>query len=104
MVQCTCMVQEGQIADRNEAELREALKDFADRAFGVAVSIRWVAIPAGSGFTAAQPSTSSVVGMTAPQPLDQSHRVALLKELCDIWMDGTGCSLDEIVASISDPR
>ena len=104
MINCTCLVQVGQHPDRCESNLTAALGGFTERAFGAPASISWITVPAGGGFTAGKPSTSSIVSMSAPEPLDQSHRAALLGELCELWMNETGCSINEIVAVISDPR
>ena len=103
MIPCRCLVQAGQVPDRRQSELRSLLNDFSARSFGKDADISWVPVAAGCGFTASKPSTSSVVAFTAPTPLDQSTRVKLLSEICDLWMAQTGCSLNEIVAVISDP-
>ena len=103
MINCTCLVQADQQPARREGTLTAALDAFSERAFGAPASINWVTVPAGNGFTAGEPSTSSIVSMTAPEPLDQTIRASLLGELCDLWMAETGCSINEIVAVISDP-
>jgi hypothetical protein len=104
MIDCTCLVQDGQAPARKQASLQRLLTTFAERAFGQPANVRWIAVRPGSGFTAAELSTSSVVSMTAPEPIAQDERVSLLTELCDVWMRETGCSPDEIVAVISDPQ
>ncbi len=103
MVNCTCVIQAGQAPDQGQAFLEEALNAFSSRNFGEPTDVTWMVVPAGGGFTAHGPSTSSVVSITAKEPLDQTARVAMLKELSQLWMDGTGCSIDEIVAVINDP-
>ena len=103
MIPCRCLVQAGQIPDSRQMALESLLNDFSERVFGQSANISWVPIAAGSGFTASKPSTSSVVAITAPEPLEQSRRASLLSEICDLWMAETGCSLNEIVAVISDP-
>ena len=104
MIRCICFVQEGQTPERKTEELERKLSSFSEQAFGAAANVNWVSVSAGNGFTAAQPSTSSIVSMTAEEPIPQEKRVSLLKELCDIWIDETGCSLDEVVAIINDPQ
>ncbi len=104
MTRCVCLVQEGQTPDERKTILGGLLNTYSERAFGEGADINWVTVPAGSGFTAAQPSTSSIVSFTAPQAVEQGVRTSLLTDLCDLWMDETGCSLDEIVAVINDPR
>lgn len=103
MTNCTCLVQAGQIPDLRRAALEPLLDRFSEEAFGEPAAIRWIAIADGSGFTAGEPSTSSVVSITAPAPLAQARRVALLESFCALWIDETGCSLDEIVVAIGDP-
>ena len=103
MIMCNCVVQAGQISAESEAVLRANLNDFAERSFGAPAEINWIAIPERSGFTAGNPSTSSVISMRANAPVAGVDREPLLRELCAIWTDETGCSLDEIVGVISDP-
>ena len=102
-LQCTCLVQEGQAPDHNQSALSAALSDFVTRSFEREININWIRVAPGCGFTAGEPSTSSIVSMTAPTPLEQPEREALLRQLCDLWMEHTGCSLNEIVAVINDP-
>ena len=104
MIPCTCMVQAGQVADLSGAALQDRLQAFSQSAFGAPMKIRWVTIAQGNGFTAGVPSTSSIVSIEANAPLDQGRRETLMKEICDLWMATTECSLDEIVAVLTDPR
>lgn len=103
MTTCNCIVQAGQISAETQSALRANLDRFAQEKFGSAAEIGWVEIPSGSGYTAAKPSTSSIVSLAANEPLEQSARIDMLKELCDLWSAETGCSLDEIVGVINDP-
>ena len=103
MINCTCLIQEGQIAHETEAALRAGLSQFTQDAFKSDAQINWIAVPKGSGFTAAAPSTSALVSMQAPAPVDQNQRAVLLNELCGMWAAETGCTRDEIVGVISDP-
>ncbi|MEM0987132.1 MAG: hypothetical protein AAGJ32_12875 [Pseudomonadota bacterium] len=104
MISCNCIVQAGQISAATEATLRANLEAFSQNAFGEAAHITWREIPEGSGFTAAQPSTSSIVSMTANAPLQQSERATLLKDMCTLWIRETNQTLDEVVGVISDPQ
>lgn len=103
MIQCTCLVQEGQISAASEAVLRDKLNAFTQKTFGAGAEINWIAVPAGSGFTASKPSTSSIVSMRAPDPVNQAERGPLLRELCGFWTAETGQTLNEVVGVISDP-
>ena len=104
MIACNCIVQAGQISPETEATLRANLSALAERAFGEAAEINWRAIPARSGFTAAKPSTSSIISMAANRAVPQAERADLLKEMCELWVRETHRSLDEVVGVISDPQ
>ena len=104
MIQCTCLVQAGQTPAQHEDALKRVLNSFSQEAFGLEAAFNWITVPAGNGYTAYKPSTSSIVSMTAAEPLAQEKRASLLTDLCEIWMDNTGCSIDEIVAVINDPK
>lgn len=104
MITCNCIVQAGQISTETEATLRANLSAFSERAFGEPAEITWRAIPERSGFTAAQPSTSSIISMTANASLPQARRAALLREMCELWVRETHRSLNEVVGVISDPQ
>ena len=103
MINCSCLVQQGQSPDLNKGEIQEAINTFTERAFGSAAQIAWIPVAAGNGFTANKPSTSSVVSITANEKLAPSRREALLREFVDLWTSQTGNSSDEIVAVITDP-
>ncbi len=103
MVGCMCVIQEGQEPDRRRGALATALESYVQSRLGAAPSVNWVSVARGNGFTAGKPSTSSVVVLTAPEPLTQERRESVLRELVDLWTTETGCSVDEIVAVVADP-
>ena len=103
MINCTCFVQEGQAPDENQDQLKAVLGGFSQSSFGEDAQIAWIPVAAGSGFTEGKPSTSSVVSITAAEPLAANRRETLLRELVRLWTNETGCSVDEIVAVIADP-
>ncbi len=104
MIPCTCFVQEGQKADQVQSTLKEKLDAFSQRAFNAPAHQTWITIGKGNGFTEAKPSTSSIISFNPDAPVDQETRVELLGEICAIWMEETGCSLNEVVATINNPR
>ncbi|MGD1933363.1 MAG: hypothetical protein ACFB0Z_02455 [Candidatus Phaeomarinobacter sp.] len=104
MIPCTCFIQEGQRADQIQETLKEKLDAFSQRAFNAPAQQMWITVSGGNGFTEAKPSTSSIVSFQSDVPLEQDKRADLLRELCSIWTAETDCSLDEIVATINDPR
>jgi hypothetical protein len=103
MINCTCVIQEGQSPDLRRGEMQSVLKSFASRSFGQEAQIAWVPVAEGNGFTAGEPSTSSIVSFTAHEQLSPERRETLLRELVSLWTERTGCTVDEIVAVIADP-
>lgn len=103
MTICNCIVQAGQISAETQAALRANLDSFAREKFGSPAEIGWVEIAPGSGYTANKPSTSSIVSLAPDAPVEQSVRIGMLTELCELWSSQTGCTLDEIVGVINDP-
>ena len=100
-----CMIQAGQAADRKQAQLAEGLRKIGEEAFGDDPSrtqISWVAYPPGFAWTAGEPSTSSVVVRSVPVGLPDDQRESYLQRVCDLWVEVTGCSIDEIVATAFD--
>lgn len=104
MIPCICFFQDGQIDGARRAALTAQLDAFSRRAFDAPANQTWIAVPPGNGFTEAKPSTSSIVTFQADTALDQPTRIRLLERICDIWMAETGCSLNEIVATVTDPQ
>lgn len=104
MIPYRCFVQAGQAAAEAEAALRADLEAFSQRAFAASAHILWITVPQGSGFSAGSLSTASIIMAEAPSPLGQPRRAALLQELSELWIARTGCSYDDLVAVISDPR
>ena len=103
MINCTCVVQEGQAPDLQKGEIQDLLNRFTSASFGQEAQIAWIPVAPGNGFTERKPSTSSVVSMTSNEPLSAERRESLLRELAGSWTDLAGCSLDEIVVVIADP-
>ena len=103
MINCICVVQQGQSPDNRSAELKGLLNHFSSASFGDVAEVAWIPVAPGNGFTAGKPSTSSVVSFTSGEALQPEHRETLLRELVALWTDATGCSVDEIVAVIADP-
>lgn len=105
MAEYVCMIQEGQEPDRKREALAARLRDLAHRTFGVdpdAVEIRWLPIAKGYAWTAGEPSTSSLVVCSVPVGYPDDEREKLLRSICDIWVETTGCSINEIVATALD--
>ena len=103
MIPTMCMVQEGDIASELQESLSSEIAGFTRSSFGEDPEITWIEVPQRGGFTGGLPSTSVLVSMRANEKLVQAHRVELLKELCELWMERAGKSIHEVVVSISDP-
>ncbi|QFT78752.1 hypothetical protein [Erythrobacter sp. THAF29] len=103
-IQCTCLVQEGQIAHAQAESLRVATVNFARQSFGAEPEVNWIEVPKGSGFTEGKPSTSVLVSMNADRALSLAEREPLLRELGQIWEREADRSPDEVVTVISDPQ
>ena len=104
MIQCTCMVQAGQVTEQQASTLRRKTSEFARRHFNAAPEINWIVVPEGSGFTEGKPSTSVIVSMNADRALSLAEREPLLRELGAIWQEHAERSPDEVVTAISDPQ
>jgi len=98
-----CLVQEGHIAPSVGEDLRSSLNQLAQDHLGSAAGINWVEVQAGSGFTEAKPSTSTLVSIQSDRALTQDERISIMQKICDFWMEKTDCSINEIVASVNDP-
>ena len=105
MHQYSCIIQEGQEADRQidalEAGLRRLAEDFFDDD-PAEVAIQWTRLAKGWAWTAGEPSTSSIVVRSVPVGFDNVQREAYLHAVCDLWVETTGCSVNEIVATAFD--
>lgn len=104
MINALCVIQEGQGPDQNREQLGAVLNSFSEKTFGDSLTVNWLPVAEGSGFTAGKPSSSSVLSMTANKPLSQSEREIILRDLVALWTTNTGCSIDEIVAVVADPQ
>ena len=105
MAHYACMIQDGQEPHRQRAALEAGLATLAQRTFGEApeeVEITWTVLPKGWAFTAGEPSTSSICVRSVPVGYPDDQREALLRAICDLWVETTGCSIEEIVATAFD--
>lgn len=105
MAAYVCLVQEGQTAGDRRAELARGLQRIGREAFGdpeAGVETSWITIREGFGFTAGRPSTSSLVIRSVPVGFPEDRREAFMTRVCDLWIEVTGCSKDEIVVTAMD--
>lgn len=104
MIPVMCVVQEGQISTEVEYALKSAINTFSQNVFDLPADIDWIEVAKGSGFTAAKPSTSMIASLYTYKVLEQSERISLLRELCNICMEKTGLSPNEVMTSIRTPK
>jgi len=105
MAHYACMIQEGQEAERRKDALADGLREIAQRTFGEhpdEVEIQWDSLPKGFAWTGGEPSTSSIVVRSVPVGFDNDEREVLLRSMCDLWIETTGCTINEIVATAFD--
>jgi hypothetical protein len=99
------MIQEGQTADQEQGALAEGLRRIGREAFEDGPSgceVSFTVIPKGFGWTAGEPSTSSIVIRSVPVGLALERREAFMRQVCDLWESVTGCSIEEIVVTAWD--
>lgn len=102
----TCMVQEGRIPPEQRATLERALKTAITDHVGpdAKLAVAWMTVPAGSGYSAGKPSTSSLVQLSVPDGFPQQSRAALMHDVNDRWCTITGQSPYDLVVSVPDRK
>ena len=101
----SCMIQQGQAADRNIPALEAGLKRLGQAFFDddpSEVDIRWTRQAPGWAWTAGEPSTSAIVVRSVPVGFDDDERAVFLRAVVDLWVETTGCSVNEVVATAFD--
>ena len=98
----SCVVQEGSAADAGRATLEGRLAAMHSSHYpGEAVTVSWLAVPAGYMFTEGSQSTSSVIVAALRHETTRDQREAYMRGVCDLWTDVTRCTDHEIVVAIS---
>ncbi|MEM9173911.1 MAG: hypothetical protein AAGC67_01655 [Myxococcota bacterium] len=100
-----CIIQEGQAADRETEALESGLRRLGREFFEDEpdeIGIRWTRHAPGWAWTAGEPSTSSIVVRSVPVGFDNDRREAYLHAVVDLWVETTGCSVNEVVATAYD--
>ena len=104
-VRYDCTMQEGQIGGDVRARLADGLKAVTEQVLGAGaddVSVDFSDIPQGFGFRGGEPSTTSLVRGSIVGGLEQPVRVDLMRAICDMWMEISGCTVDELVVTARD--
>ena len=66
------------------------------------VEVEFTEIPYGYGFRGGELSTTSSVRGLIPPGCEQETRVQLMRAMSDMWIEVTGCSVDELTVSARD--
>ncbi len=104
-VSYSCTMQEGQVADDVRAKLADGLRQVTADVLGEApddVPVDFSDIPTGFGFRGGEPSTTSLVRGSIVGGVTQDVREDLMRRICDMWMEISGCTVDELVVSARD--
>lgn len=86
-------------------ELQSRLGQVATAVLGgsaAEVTVDFTVIPHGYGFRGGEISTTSLVRGLIPPGSAQEVRVDLMRRICDMWCEATGCTVDELVVSARD--
>ena len=105
MAEAVVMIQEGQEPERRREALAAGLARIGRECFddgSTPDEVRFVTIPRGFAWTAGEPSTSSLVIRSVRPGLALAERERFLRAVCDLWVDETGCSIEEIVVTAWD--
>ena len=105
MADYVCIAQQGQVSEQKKAELTDGLVQIAAEMLGQdagTVEVAWVSVNEGFGFTAGEPSTSTLVARSVPVGFSDDERTRLMTRICDFWQDVTNCSTNEIVVTVMD--
>ena len=105
MAEYACIIQEGQNPENKRAELADGLKRIGREMLRDSLAgaeITWITVAQGFGFTAARPSTSSLVVRSVPKGFPDEERDAFMTRVCDLWTEVAGCTTDEIVVTAFD--
>ena len=105
MVEYVCTVQEKQLPEELKPDLTAGLQRLSGEILDMAardVSVRFREVPRGAGYRGGVLSTTSVIRGTVPAGCNQAVRERLLRAVCDMWTEITGCDEDEVVVSAVD--
>ena len=105
MVRFNCIVQEQAVGPHTWPELRSRLSAIATSVLGPSaepVAVEFTVIPHGFGFRGGEISTTSLVRGLIEPGCAQEVRVDLMRRICDMWCEVTGCTVEELVVSARD--
>ena len=100
-----CTMQEGQIGEEVRVRLAAGLQQIAQEVLSEAaddVPVTFHDLPNGYAFRGGAPSTTSLVRGAIVGGVTQDVREDLMRRICDMWMEISGCTVDELVVSAAD--
>ena len=104
-VSFNCTMQEDQIGESVRSKLADGLKQVTQDVLDESpadVPVVFSDIPSGFGFRGGEPSTTSLVRGSIVGGVTQDVREDLMRRICDMWMEISGCTVDELVVSARD--
>ncbi len=107
MIAFNCIVQEGIVPDDLRIKLASELRHISAPVLSLSedeIEVNYYEIRHGFGFRGGEISTTSTVQGQLSEPIDQTTRVELMTQICDMWCAETGCSTDELIVSVRDPQ
>ena len=107
MIDFNCIVQEGVIPNEIRPKLASELARISSSVLGISpgdVTVGFRDVRETYGFRGGEISTTSLVSGHVSGGIEQSARVELLQQICDMWCEVTGCTTDELVVSARDRR
>lgn len=105
MVSFNCIVQEGIIPNEIRPKLASELKRITTSVLGTqadSVQVGFREVRNGFGFRGGEISTTSLVRGEIPPGCEQTTRVELMQQICDMWCEVVGCTTEELVVSARD--
>jgi len=86
--------------------LEKASKKLYRQHFGVDYRLLpvWAIIPKGQAYLAGKPSTASAVTIAVADGTDNQARHRYMTDFCNMWMEITGCSQNEIIFNVPDKQ
>lgn len=90
----------GVAIDHHRALVRGIRRAYRDALGGrPRVRVLWIDMPPGSAFVAGKPSTLSSLLASVPESITEPTRQALMRGICETWMQTTGCPVDDVMVT-----
>ena len=99
-----CFIQDGSLGSSTIKKLEVSISDLYKKHFGQkhVVVFVWFSIPFGQSYLAGKFSNASTVQIPVEDNLLSDKRHNFMKEVCEVWLEVTGCGKNEIILVSSD--